>query len=313
MWHLLAMAIAATPVEVDSLLIDLPSTGPPVLHGTLTGATPGSWQHNGVTLVLTDRIRVSKGAKVLLDVPRNHTFLNQVLDDVYLSLDSDSLAILRTYGAAWASTSQRPTVVSVPTEADRQLQVDGWATSSVTIGDRVLTTQTAAAHALSEARDELKALGVHLIPGSNTPSARTWATTHNSWRQRLTLGLDYWVQQGTLESDDKARILALPPNLQLKEALKLEDGGMYLNKHHNRPILSSVAAPGSSQHCWMLAVDLKPHTPKVVEVMASHGWFRTVWADRPHFTWLGVPEDQLPALGLKLRMYGEDAMWVPDL
>ncbi len=38
---------------------------------------------------------------------------------------------------------------------------------------------------------------------------------------------------------------------------------------------------------------------KVREILAKHGWFQTVVSDQPHFTFLGVPENQLVEFGIK--------------
>ncbi|OXR39561.1 hypothetical protein B7C42_08371 [Nocardia cerradoensis] len=49
------------------------------------------------------------------------------------------------------------------------------------------------------------------------------------------------------------------------------------------------------------------------EILADCGWFQTVPTDLPHFTYLGVEERELPALGLKKIIEDERIFWVPDL
>ena len=63
----------------------------------------------------------------------------------------------------------------------------------------------------------------------------------------------------------------------------------------------------------MLAFDVKENeNPKVRSILARHGWFQTVSSDTPHFTFLGVTEDQLPSLGLK-KTTPAAHLWIPDL
>jgi hypothetical protein len=47
--------------------------------------------------------------------------------------------------------------------------------------------------------------------------------------------------------------------------------------------------------------------------LAKHGWFQTVKSDLPHFTFLGVSEDDLPLLGLKREVVTGQIFWIPDM
>jgi hypothetical protein len=51
----------------------------------------------------------------------------------------------------------------------------------------------------------------------------------------------------------------------------------------------------------------------VREIFFRHGWFQTVLSDLPHFTFLGVREKELPALGLRRVEECGQTFWVPDL
>jgi hypothetical protein len=53
--------------------------------------------------------------------------------------------------------------------------------------------------------------------------------------------------------------------------------------------------------------------PRVREILAEHFWYQTVVSDLPHFTYLGVPENELPELGLKQISFAERKFWVPDI
>ena len=64
----------------------------------------------------------------------------------------------------------------------------------------------------------------------------------------------------------------------------------------------------------MLAFDVAEFSdPKVRAILADNYWYQTVTSDLPHFTYLGVPETELPRLGLKKVAFAERDFWVPDI
>jgi hypothetical protein len=64
----------------------------------------------------------------------------------------------------------------------------------------------------------------------------------------------------------------------------------------------------------MLAFDVKEYDDqRIRSIMSKHGWHQTVISDLPHFTYLGVSEDKLPARGLKRVTNNGRKYWVPDL
>lgn len=69
-------------------------------------------------------------------------------------------------------------------------------------------------------------------------------------------------------------------------------------------ILSVVAPPGSSQHLWGLAVDLRVANYRQREILNSNGWFQTVVNDVPHWTYLGASKSSLLQLGFKEKVVG---------
>jgi hypothetical protein len=96
--------------------------------------------------------------------------------------------------------------------------------------------------------------------------------------------------------------------------LALETKGIWFAKDLSKSIIYSVAPPGTSQHLAMLAFDVKEFAERRVrEILARNGWFQTVVSDLPHFTYLGVAENDLPDLGLKRVLSGEQAFWVPGI
>src|SRR5438309_1046001 len=52
---------------------------------------------------------------------------------------------------------------------------------------------------------------------------------------------------------------------------------------------------------------------RVREILATHGWFQTVLSDLPHFTFLGLNEDELPGRGLKRIEVHTQVFWIPDV
>ena len=100
---------------------------------------------------------------------------------------------------------------------------------------------------------------------------------------------------------------------QVREVLNLEKRGLWFSKDLSKSILYSVAAPGTSQHISMLALDVTQFADaRVRRILANHGWFQTVKSDQPHFTYLGRMEKELPQLGLRSVTIGAQVFWIPD-
>src|SRR2546422_4320125 len=104
------------------------------------------------------------------------------------------------------------------------------------------------------------------------------------------------------------------PYTTLFRSLDLEKNEIYFSKDLSKSILYSIAAPGTSQHIAMLALDVTEfQDPRVREILAKHGWFQTVLSDLPHFTFLGLKEDDLPKHGLKSVVVNEQTFWIPNV
>lgn len=78
-------------------------------------------------------------------------------------------------------------------------------------------------------------------------------------------------------------------------------------------ILSIVAPPGTSQHLWGLAIDLRISNQKQRQTLNEYGWFQTVVNDVPHWTYLGVIESDLPNFGLINKVEKGISYWVTPL
>ncbi|MEH2066831.1 MAG: D-alanyl-D-alanine carboxypeptidase family protein [Nostoc sp.] len=78
-------------------------------------------------------------------------------------------------------------------------------------------------------------------------------------------------------------------------------------------ILGLVAPPGTSQHLWGLAIDLRVSTQEQRKALNQNGWFQTVENDVPHWTYIGLSEDKLPLFGLKNKIVKGISYWVTPL
>ncbi|MDX6270401.1 MAG: hypothetical protein QOD28_1624 [Acidobacteriota bacterium] len=183
------------------------------------------------------------------------------------------------------------------------------------IGDAYIELQPAALDALVAARDEAHAEGLEITPRGGAEAARrSYADTLRLWESRVRPALAHWVGCERLAPDEAARLGALASGEQIAAVLREEERGNFFSKDFSRTILSSVAAPGASQHLAMLAFDAAEfRVERVRAILAHHGWFQTVLHDLPHFTFLGVREKELRALGLKRVVECGQDFWIPDI
>ena len=94
----------------------------------------------------------------------------------------------------------------------------------------------------------------------------------------------------------------------------MEAEGIYFAKDLSKSVIYSVAPPGASQHLSLLALDVAEfNDPNVRRILSKHRWYQTVVSDLPHFTFLGISEDELPKLGLKIVTNDDREFWIPDL
>ena len=183
------------------------------------------------------------------------------------------------------------------------------------MGESRVELQPVALDALLAAREEARAAGFEITPrGGEEASRRSYADTLRLWASRVTPALAHWVALDTLAPDEAERLRALSSKEQIAAVLAEEERGNFFSKDLSRTILSSVAAPGASQHLSMLAFDAAEfREARVREIMERHGWFQTVRYDLPHFTFLGVREKELPALGLKRVDDCGQTFWIPNI
>jgi len=248
----------------------------------------------------------------------NQTFRASIPQELVLPEESDEVGmrVLKDYGAMFVARGGAvppPVLIFEDERAVRDWQA-GVRSTRAEIGGTQVELQGPAMTALMEARAEAQRARLDITPRGADAARRSYEETVKLWQSRVNPGLTHWVGEGRLERDEAARIRSLSPREQIPEILRLEADGLYFSTDFKKSILYSVAAPGTSQHLSMLAFDVKENeNAQVRSILARHGWFQTITSDTPHFTFLGVKEDELPTLGLKRVTNGGRAFWIPDL
>lgn len=246
----------------------------------------------------------------------NGEFEKNLPADFQLPTDNVGKKLLKEYGALFVAKGDAvvpKTVIFKDEAAVSQFQA-GLKTSTEKIGAYNIELQTAAINALKEASEEAKKSGLTITSRAEDSGKRTYNTTVELWKSRVNPGLEHWVKQGKLPKSDADRIRNLSPFEQVTEILTLEEKGMFFSKDLSKSIIYSVAPPGTSQHLSLLALDINEHeNAKVREILAKHGWFQTVVSDLPHFTFLGVKQEELTNLGLKKISDGGRNFWIPAM
>ena len=225
--------------------------------------------------------------------------------------------VLHDYGAMFvAKEAVMPPHLCVFTSEEEVAQFQEAAGhTAANIGDAVIELQPAAMAALLQARSAAQAEGLDITPRDGAEAARrSYADTVRLWNSRFLPALDHWSSLRRLTEDQAERLRGLPINEQVAEVLELENEGIFFSKDFSKSVLYSIAAPGTSQHIAMLAFDANEFADaRVREILAEHGWFQTVLSDLPHFTFLGLKEDELPARGLKGVEVDGQRFWIPDV
>lgn len=188
-------------------------------------------------------------------------------------------------------------------------------TKSANIGGTNVELQEPAMNALLEAIAEARAKNLRITPrGGSTAAKRTYEDTVTLWNSRFYPALTYWTGRGRISRRDAEAVKTYDIQRQVAQVLAWEDDKIWFSKDLSKSILYSVAAPGASQHIFMLALDVEQFANKDVRaIMARHGWFQTVKSDLPHFTYLGVEELQLPSLGLQAVFVSGQKFWIPKM
>jgi hypothetical protein len=239
------------------------------------------------------------------------------LEEVCDRMDPVGRRILEDYGAVFvAARNVQPPPVCIFRSAEEveRFQAEAQFRAAVVGGSRI-ELQPAAMEALLDAREEARARGLDITPRGGTEAARrSYQDTVRLWNTRFLPALSYWMKRGRLSKAEVARLKALSLTEQVREVLELEKSGIFFSKDLSKSILYSIAAPGTSQHIMMLALDVEQFMDaRVRRILADHGWFQTVKSDLPHFTYLGLEEKELPARGLRPVESGSQLFWIPNV
>jgi D-alanyl-D-alanine carboxypeptidase len=223
--------------------------------------------------------------------------------------------ILKDYGAVFVGNGQYSSPCYMRDENVVQNIQNQLGISSQIIGGVRIELQPAAMEALLKAVAEAKNQGLNITPrGGSIAARRSFSATVTLWNSRVSAGLDYWVRKGKITPEQAQIIPKMEIINQVSLVLELEERGIYFSKDFSKSILYSVAAPGTSQHNLMLAFDVTQFSnPRIRQILANNGWFQTVASDLPHFTYLGVQENELPALGLQSVKIGNQIFWIPQI
>lgn len=187
-------------------------------------------------------------------------------------------------------------------------------TSKQTFAGFEIELQTAAMKALKKAVKEAEQNNLTITPRGTDAARRNYSETIELWASRVNPALLHWVEKGRLTESQADKIRSLSPFEQVPEVFKLEAEGIFFSKDLSKSIVYSVAPPGTSQHLSMLALDVKEHDDAEVRgILARYGWHQTVVSDLPHFTYLGISENELINFGLKKISDGGRVFWIPDL
>ena len=187
--------------------------------------------------------------------------------------------------------------------------------SKRTIGGCTIELQRAAMNALLKAADAVDAI----TPKGACPARRSFADVQISWDETVKAATDYWranpnAEGKTLSAEEGENLASLAGESQIKRVFELEEQEFFFHPDRARSIAVYTAIPGASQHLLMLALDIEEYADeKVRAALGENGWFQTVFRDRPHFTYLGLREKDLPSLGLKTEKFEDREFWIPDI
>ena len=179
----------------------------------------------------------------------------------------------------------------------------------------IIELQEPAMNALLAAREEAAQMNLRITPrGGSLAGKRSFQNTLDIWNSRFYPALDYWVRKGKIPFAEAEVVKIAPIPQQVAKVLDWESKGIYFSTDLSKSILYSVAAPGTSQHIFMLALDIEEFGDlRVRNILAKHGWFQTVKSDLPHFTYLGVKEMDLSSLGLIPILISGQKFWIPKV
>ncbi len=242
------------------------------------------------------------------------TSLNKVCP---IEIDATAKRIFSEYGAVFVADKavKLPPKCIFSSEAELQDYQVRANPRTVTIGSVEIILQKPALEALLKAQQEAALKNLRISPrGGSLAAKRSLKDTITLWDSRLYPGLIYWIGQRKISEQEANQSEQLEVREQIAKVLEWENKGWFFSRDLTKSILYSVAAPGTSQHNFMLALDVEQFADEEVrKILAENGWFQTVKSDLPHFTYLGVKEKQLLKLGLKSVIFSNQKFWIPNI
>ncbi len=184
---------------------------------------------------------------------------------------------------------------------------------TATVGNRTIELQAAAMDALMKARAAAAKKKLSITPRGASAAKRSYADTYRIWKSRFDPALKHWVGRGKIKAEDADKAAKMETTDQVIQVIDWEKDSIWFSTGFNRSIFSSVAAPGTSQHLSMIALDVTEFDNKAVrDILNDHGWYQTIIDDTPHFTYLGLDEKELPKRGLIAETRGGFTFWIPN-
>lgn len=234
-----------------------------------------------------------------------------------IEADATARRIFKEYGAIFVSVGTAlPSRCILTSDAEVEAFQSRSSPQTEMLSGVKITLQKAAMESLLQANGEAAKKNLRITPrGGPVSAARSFSDTVRLWNSRFLPGLNFWVGKRKISKAEADAVKAAGIREQVAEVLEWENSGWFFSKDLSKSILYSVAAPGASQHNFMLALDVAEFTnPKVREILAAHGWFQTIKSDLPHFTYLGIKdENELRKLGLKKVSVGAQKFWIPNI
>ncbi|MET0754241.1 MAG: hypothetical protein ABWZ66_12745 [Pyrinomonadaceae bacterium] len=289
-----------------------------ICFGLLSSATL-SYTQDSVNFREFLEERLAKSQRKVTENGRQRVITGIKLSEV-CDVDNDKVAerVFADYGAIFIAGNGVlfPTKCVFKDETQVQFYQSNARPKSAAVGGVAIELQEPAMNALLEAVKEAAKKNLKITPrGGSEAARRSYEKTVELWNSRFYPALTYWVGKGKISRRDADAAKAMPINAQVAQVLAWESKRLWFSKDLSKSILYSVAAPGASQHIFMLALDVEQYSNKQVrEILARHGWFQTVKSDLPHFTYLGITDkNELPKLGLRKELIGGQEFWIPNL
>jgi len=250
------------------------------------------------------------------DEKSTHKFKTNLPADFVFPKDAVGRRLLEEYGALFVARGGA--IVPNAVIFKNETEVSNWQNdipkAKINIGGFQIELQAAAMKNLRKAVAEAEKNHLTITPRGADSARRNYGQTVDLWASRVNLALIHWVKAGKLAEKTAEKIRRLRAFEQVPEVFKLEAEGIFFSKDLSKPIIYSVAPPGTSQHLSMLALDVAEYNDADVrDLLAKHCWFQTVISDLPHFTFLGAVEEELENLGLKKVINDKRRFWIPDL